>query len=414
MVEERKKLYIQTFGCQMNSADSDEMFLVLSQYGYSLAQDIEEADTVIINTCTVREHAEQRALSLLGRLKYWKKRGSERKIIVAGCAAQRLGKTLKSRFPHVDIVAGAKAIEKFEDLIAPIVNAKASPSGEPGKAPLISYCTIMRGCSHACAYCIVPFVRGPGASRPPEEILAEIRAKAERGTREIMLLGQTVNSYRYNNEMNFSALLKAVHEIEGIKRIRYVSPHPSYINEDFARTLADYPKIARHMHLPVQSGSDRILGLMRRGYSRETLLEKIGLLKKAVPDIAVSTDFIVGFPTETESEFSETLSLVKECGFSSAYCFKYSPRAGTESAKMPDTVTREVMEERLGRLLEAVKETAAANLARLADTTQEVLFETEHKGRISSGYWAVSKTPQEPGSLKTLKITGRDENTLLV
>lgn len=415
MIDSGKKLFIQTFGCQMNEADSDEMYLALSQAGYRITPDLEDADAFLLNTCTVREHAEHRAISLVGRLKFWKKRRPGRIIIVAGCAAQRLGKKLKSRFPYVDLVAGAKDIDRFAELFGRAALAEATNLPQQERAaPLVSFCTIMRGCSHACAYCIVPSVRGGGVSRSPDEIITEITDKANRGAKEIVLLGQTVNSYRRAPEnVDFPALLRRVNEVPGIQRIRYISPHPGYINEDFAKTLAACPKIARHMHLPVQSGSDRILALMKRGYTRAQLLDKIILLRKYVPDIAVSTDFIVGFPSEQEADFADTLSLVRECGFSFSYCFKYSPRAGTPAAKMTDQTGSDILEDRLARLLAVVKETAVTRFNAQAGTTQEVLFETPTKGRTSTNYWARTEAEQVPGTLVKMKITGLAGNTLL-
>ncbi|MDD4004297.1 MAG: tRNA (N6-isopentenyl adenosine(37)-C2)-methylthiotransferase MiaB [Elusimicrobiaceae bacterium] len=415
MQDTGKKLFIRTFGCQMNEADSDEMYLALAQAGYRLTDDMEDADAVLLNTCTVREHAEHRALSLVGRLKFWKQRRTGRLIIVAGCAAQRLGSELRRRFPHVDLAAGAKDLDRFAELFAFAADtgAKAFPVAQRN-APLVAYSTIMRGCSHACAYCIVPAVRGPGVSRDPGEILAEIKDKAARGAREIVLLGQTVNSYRHaGGETDFPALLRKAHAIESIQRIRFISPHPGYINEDFAETLERFPKIARHMHLPVQSGSDRILALMKRGYTRAGLLEKISLLKTRVPDIAVSTDFIVGFPSEQETDFADTLSLVRECGFSFAYCFKYSPRAGTPAAEMPEQPDGITLEDRLARLLAEVKETAARRFEEQVGTVQETLFETPDKGRTSTNYWVRTKSQQTPGTLVKTKITGLQGNTLL-
>ncbi len=413
MHDNSKKLFVITYGCQMNEADSGEMSLVLAQSGYRITVDMNEADAVLLNTCTVREHAEHRAISNIGRLKHWKNARPDRKIIVAGCAAQRLGNKLKKRFPHVDVVAGAKDIDRFAELVTGLAENGCACTPEPQAAPLVSYVTIMRGCSHACAYCIVPSVRGPGISRNADEILAEVRAKVSHGAREIVLLGQTVNSYGVDGGgIKFPELLRRVHEVEGVARIRFMSPHPSYINQDFAETLARCPKIARHMHLPVQSGSDRILTLMKRGYTRAGLLEKISLLKNHVPDIAVSTDFIVGFPTEQESDFAETLSLIEECGFTFAYCFKYSPRQGTVSAIMEGQPASEELESRLSRLLEQVRKTSALRLEQKKGTLTEILFETPTKGRTSDNYWVRTQTAHQPGTLVKTEITGLKDNTL--
>lgn len=386
-----RTFYVETFGCQMNVADSEEMSAELLRRGFSPTSDKEEADVVLLNTCTVRQHAEQRALSFIGRLKDWKRKRPGRAVIVAGCAAERLKKNLKTRFPQVDLVAGAKSIEQFPDLLESFFAARpAAPAAEksPGAPgydwfkesesafgqgelrsegpPMVlghpedtAFVTIMRGCNYSCSYCVVPAVRGREIYRPADTIATEVRRKAEAGARKLMLLGQTVNSYWHRRDssdggselIDFAALLRQVSEIPGIEEIRFMSPHPHYMSGPLIQTLGKIPQISNEIHLPVQSGSNAILTAMKRNYTREEYALIAKDLRKAIPNLALSTDFIVGFPGETDDDFAETLSLAEEINFSMAYCFKYSPRAGTESAKRPDDVPEELKEARLARLL---------------------------------------------------------------
>jgi tRNA-2-methylthio-N6-dimethylallyladenosine synthase len=333
------KFFVETFGCQMNVADSQEMGRHLVARGFSPTTDVQEADCVLVNTCTVREHAEHKALSYLGRLADWHEADRRRIVVVAGCAAERLGEKISRRFPHVSLVVGAKSIDRFEELLE-----KEHPhlafdgaredrdawSGETSITSLLpsetatAYVTIMRGCNYACSYCVVPSVRGREIYRPAKSILSEIRQKAALGLQEVMLLGQTVNSYRPDggNVRDFGGLLTAVNAVPGVRRIRFMSPHPFYLNEEFARTMAACENVCRHMHLPSQSGSDAVLKRMRRNYTRAEYVEKAGFLRRHVPGIAVTTDFIVGFPGETEADFQETLSLLVEADFDAAYVFK--------------------------------------------------------------------------------------------
>ncbi len=387
------KLYVETYGCQMNVADSEEMSADLIKRGFAPTADKEDADVVLLNTCTVRQHAEQRALSFIGRLKDWKRKRPGRKVIVAGCAAERLKKNLKTRFPQVDLVAGAKSIDQIPEIFNAFFDApKPAPEeqssargfswfdeseatfgqgdlradGEPlvlGNSDTTAFVTIMRGCNYSCSYCIVPAVRGREAYRPPEKILFEIRQKIEAGAKDLMLLGQTVNSYWYRREettgastmVDFASLLLEVSKISGLEKIRFMSPHPHYMSDKLIETLGRIPQVSPEIHLPVQSGSNPILQAMKRNYSREEYLEIARKLRSAIPQLALSTDFIVGFPGETEEDFEATLALAEEVRFSLAYCFKYSPRAGTESAKGDDSVSSGVKEERLARLIQKVE-----------------------------------------------------------
>ncbi len=379
----------------MNFADSDEMFLHLSARGAVRTDTLEDADAVLINTCTVRDHAEHRALSFLGRLMKWKRQNPSRIIIFTGCAAQRLGERLKKRYPFLNILCGAKDIEQFSQRLdqSGLFNAPGTPA--PASSGLSAYATIMRGCDFACTYCIVPSVRGPVKCLPAQTILADVSAKAARGAKEITLLGQTVNAYRDGN-VTFADLLNRVSDIPGVERVRFTSPHPIYFTPDFLNAVKHNPKIARHAHIPVQSGSSEVLKAMKRGYTRELFLEKIDALKAC--GFSVSTDIIVGFPTETEQDFEQTLSLVDRAGFMTAYCFKYSPRQGTPAAQMK-LLSQNILEKRLAILLNKVRGLADASYQAQIGTVQEVLMETPHKGRSSSNYWVDFKESYPVGSV---------------
>lgn len=398
------KFFVETFGCQMNVADSEAMSRHLSQRGFILAQTKEEAELVLLNTCTVRQHAEDKALSFIGRMKAWKKNNPKGLFIAAGCAAERLKNSLKKRFPHIDLVVGAKEIEKFPEMLDALIqqqnrlpqslhsfattdkkrdfnwfeeselsfeNGNSREEGEPlvlGENGRTAFVTIMRGCNYSCAYCIVPLVRGREIYRRPSQILSEVRRKVEEGAREIMLLGQTVNSYWEKLEVRsqkseagsrifyFSDLLIEINKIEGVESIKFMSPHPHYMTAKLIRTLSACKKISPEIHLPVQSGSNKILKAMKRNYSSEEYLEIAKKLRNAIPSLHLTTDFIVGFPGETEEDFQKSLALFDAVEFSSAFCFKYSARAGTESSGYPDDVPLTIKEERLSRMLEKIEE----------------------------------------------------------
>ena len=406
-----KKVFIQTYGCQMNIADSEEMFAHLSARGYLRTDNLEEADAVLINTCTVRDHAEHKAVSFLGRLNSWKKERAGRRIIFAGCAAQRLGKTLQKKYPFLDILSGAKGIEHFSDMLdeSGLFGPQTS-QGETLPPGLTGYVTIMRGCNFACTYCIVPSVRGPIKCLPHEEILQNVRNKVAAGAKEIMLLGQTVNAYQ-DGSVSFADLLNKTSEIPGVVRVGFTSPHPIYFTPQFLAAVKDNPKIARHLHLPAQSGSTKVLQEMKRGYTREILLEKIKALQAA--GFVISTDLIVGFPTETEEDFKQTLSLVDEAGFITAYCYKYSPRQGTVAAQMK-LLSQEILEQRLENLLNKVRDLAQNAYRAQVGTTQEVLFETPDKGRSSGSFWVKAEGGKYPiGSVAKLTVE-KAVGTLLI
>ena len=405
-----KKVHIQTFGCQMNVADSAEMMLHLSARGCIAAEDLDGADIALINTCTVRDHAEHRAISYLGRLAKWKAAKKGRVIIFAGCAAQRLGKSLRRRFPQADIIAGAKNIEDFGEILDKS-GLFAPPGARDGCADsgLIGLINITRGCSCKCAYCIVPFVRGEAHSIPPESIINAVAAKLAAGAKEIVLLGQTVNGYNYKGK-NFSKLLRDITALPALSRVRFMSPHPVFIDEEFIQTAAQNSKISRHMHLPAQSGSTKVLQDMKRGYSRELYLQKVKMLESA--GIVVSTDIIVGYPTETEEDFAQTLSLFDEVPFTAAYCFKFSPRAGTPAAMLAPLDDKTV-EKRLDILLNKVKRSSAAAYGAQLGTKQNVLFETPTNGRTMTNFWVRTTKKYEQGETAEVEIKEVKDTILL-
>lgn len=405
-----KKVYLQTFGCQMNLADSDEMMLILAAKGCTQTDILKDADIVLVNTCTIREHAEHKALSYLGRLAKWKNEKSGRKIIFTGCAAQRLGQKIKKKFPHTDIINGAKNIDNFDSVIekenlfettdTPLIPSKKSP---------IALVNIMRGCSCKCSYCIVPYVRGEAYSLDPKNILQQVNFALDNGAKEIVLLGQTVNAYSYKG-FSFSKLLREICDLDKLERLRYLSPHPMFINNEFLQTLKDCPKIARHIHLPVQSGSTKILADMKRNYTREDLLAKLKALKEI--GIEISTDIIVGYPKETEEDFKETLTLCQEVQFSAAYCFKFSPRKGTPAALFKE-LGQEILEKRLDILLNEIKKSSKAAYMRQEGTIQQVLFESPTNGRTSNNFWVRTKTKYPVGAVVDLQIKESKDTILL-
>ncbi len=394
----------------MNLADSDEMAFHLAARGCAETSDLDEADIVLINTCTIRDHAEHKALSFVGRLAKWKEQKEGRIIIFAGCAAERLGKSVRRKNPHLDIIAGAKSIDRFGEIIdkSHLFNNASQDASKPA-SQLVGLVNIMRGCSCCCSYCIVPYVRGAASSMDADKILADVQAKVNSGAREIVLLGQTVNAYNYKG-LNFSKLIKEVIKIDGVKRLRYLSPHPIFIDEEFADTVASSDKISKHMHLPVQSGSTKVLGDMKRKYGREEFLQKVKLLKEA--GVWISTDIIVGYPTETEADFNDTLTLFDEVLFANAYCFKFSPRAGTPAAALK-LLDDKIVENRLDILLNKVRRSSAQAYRSQLGTVQPVLMETPTNGRTLTNFWVRTKQPYKTGEIVDLEIKETQETILL-
>jgi tRNA-2-methylthio-N6-dimethylallyladenosine synthase len=375
------RLYLETVGCQMNLLDSELVVGALRREGYELTENLRDADTVLFNTCSVRQHAEDKIYSALGRLQSAKDRRPELVIAVLGCMAQQDQKRIFHRAPHVDVVCGPGQIGRLPELLDR-VRAERRPllavslHRKDGKrdeiqrsfeaydplrdpqmrpSPYQAFVRIMFGCDKFCTYCVVPMVRGPEQSRPPEDVLAEVRALARQGTREITLLGQTVNSYRYANNgkaVRLSDLLEQVHGIDGIERIKFVTNFPRDMTPDLLQAVRDLPKVSPYLHVPAQSGSNAVLERMKRGYTVERYREMLAAVREAIPGVAVSSDFIVGFCGETEKEFAQTCDLVEQARFKNSFIFKYSARRGTKAdAMMADDVPDEIKRRRNNELL---------------------------------------------------------------
>ena len=333
----------------MNVADSDFISEKLLNAGYAKCNDIRKADIIIANTCTVRQHAEERALSFIGELKQLKVKNAKLKIFVAGCVASRLKEKLKKKFPYIDKIIPADEIENFPGTFKDLDMFKCLNVGIPKSTNISGFVPISRGCSNYCSYCIVPSVRGKEIPRTKKEILADIKKLISNGRSEITLLGQNVNSYK-SGKFNFSDLLIELNKIPQIKKIGFMTSHPKDMSDKIINAIASCKKVARQIHLPVQSGSNKILKLMNRKYTKEKYLKIIKKLRKKIPGVAVTTDIIVGFPTETEKDFQQTLDIIKKAGFKSAFTFKYSPRENTKAFSMKDDVLAEIKKERLAKL----------------------------------------------------------------
>lgn len=403
--------HISTFGCQMNFKDSEKLAGILEEIGY-VETETEAADFVLLNTCTVRENANQKVYGHLGILKNYKKKNPHMMIALCGCMMQEelVVEKLKESYRFVDIIFGTHNIYKLAELIQTRLesdrmvvdlwkDAKEIVEDLPSvrKYTFKAGVNIMFGCNNFCSYCIVPYVRGRERSREPEDIIHEIEDMVSEGVVEIMLLGQNVNSYGKTLEhpISFAQLLERVEQIPGLKRIRFMTSHPKDLSDDLITVMAKSEKICRHMHLPVQSGSSRLLERMNRRYTKEHYLELVRKLREAIPDISLTTDIIVGFPGETEEDFEETLDVVRQAEYDSAYTFIYSKRTGTPAANMPDQIPDDVVKERFNRLLQVVAEYSAKRTGRLEGQTAEVLVE------------GISE--QDPSM-----ITGRLSNNLLV
>jgi len=390
------KCFIKTFGCQMNVRDSELIAGMLVDRGYEITDDPEKAGIILFNTCSVRQHAEDRVIGNIRQLASKKKKDPGLKIGVLGCMAQRHGELLFKEYPQVDIVVGPSNIydipellprsETTEKIIA--VDGKKRPSKKNIKADhrfggISAFVNIMYGCDNFCSYCIVPYVRGREVSRPKKDILDEIKVLANKGFKEITLLGQNVNSYgrRLTNKITFSELLEEVNGIKGIERVRFTTSHPKDAGKSLFRAIKDLDKVCEHLHLPLQAGSDKILDLMNRKYRWDDYRKKIDLLRSIVPDAGLSTDIIVGFPSEKERDFRATRKAMEEIGFNSAFIFKYSPRPPAQSSCLKDDVLEEEKKRRNSELLALQKKISLEKNKALIGTVQEVLV--EGKSRMS-------------------------------
>ncbi len=404
------KLKLITFGCQANEADSEKIAGVLAEEGFDLTETAEDADLILLNTCSIREKAEHKVYSLLGTFQKLKAQNPRLKIGLCGCLAQQEGERLKTRFPYLDLVAGPGAmIYRIPSLLkggsdGPVLPRPKEPlplytqSPRPRRESTCkAWVSIMEGCNYLCTFCVVPYTRGPERSRPPGDIMAEVEELLRQGYKEITLLGQTVNAYGKNLKprTRFSDLLKAIDTLSGgTIRVRFTSSHPKDLTPDLIEAIASLNSVCEHLHLPVQAGSDRVLKRMGRLYTREDYLVKARALREVVPDIALSTDFIVGFPGESEEDFRETLSLLDEGRFDSLFAFKYSPRPLTPAAIHPNQVPEEVKTDRLNLLLKRHDQIALEQNTGRVGTIEEVLVEEGPNTKLQSSATGRSRRNQ--------------------
>ena len=393
-----RRYLVRTFGCQMNEHDSERIAGLLESDGMVAADDLDDADVVLINTCCIRENADNRLYGNLGQLKAVKERRPGMRLVVGGCLAQKDRDLVREQAPWVDVVFGTHNLHRLLDLLdyaeewGPITEihddvGEEFPSTLPSRrrVPHRAWVTITIGCDNACTFCIVPVVRGAEISRRPPDIVREVGRLAADGVVEVTLLGQNVNSYGRDLGLDgrrrpvFADLLRRVGEVEGIERVRFTSPHPKDIREDVAIAMAETSAVCEHLHLPMQSGNARILRAMQRGYTPERFLEKLRMAEAIVPGLATSTDIIVGFPGETEEDFEGTLDLVRRARFDGAYMFVYSPRPGTRAAEMSDRVDPDVAQDRFARLIEVQREITLEKNGALVGETVEVLTEGPSK-----------------------------------
>lgn len=386
------KACVTTFGCQMNAKDSEKLCGILAQCGYEVTDDEQEADFVIFNTCTVRDNANQKVYGRLGILHHRKKSNRELKVALCGCMMQEKVciEKIKQSFSFVNLIFGTHNIFKFAELVYRMLTEKGMivdvwDSTEeivedlPASRKYSFKCgiNIMFGCNNFCSYCIVPYVRGRERSREPEEIINEIKSLTDDGVVEVMLLGQNVNSYGKNleNPISFAELLKRVEQIEGLERIRFMTSHPKDLSDELIEVMANSKKICRHLHLPLQSGSDRILKAMNRRYTKEGYIALVEKIRKAIPDIAITTDIIVGFPGETAEDVADTIDVIRRCRFENAFTFIYSKRTGTPAAAMENQCEESFVKEQFDKVLKCVQETSEESVGKLTGMVAEVMTE---------------------------------------
>jgi tRNA-2-methylthio-N6-dimethylallyladenosine synthase len=422
-----QRIYIETYGCQMNVADSELMFGVLGREGYVRAEQPDEADVMLVNTCAVRDNAEQRVIGRVGELQRHKRPGTV--LGVVGCMAQRLGPRLLERVPRVDLVVGPDAYRNLPALIGMARTGQRSSDTEFRSwehyedVPAVresgptAFVTVQRGCDYRCTFCIVPYTRGPERSRKLSDVVREVAGLVEGGTSEVTLLGQTVNSY-HDGEHDFADLLRVVGAVDGIRRIRFTSPYPTDFTQRVIDAMATTAAVCEHVHLPVQSGSNAVLRRMLRRYTREAYLEVMARLREAIPSITFSTDIIVGFPGETEAQFEETLSLVAKADFDDAYTFKYSVREGTPAVRLAGHLSDEVASERLNRLIEAIRlQTRRKNAARVGEVHEALVERPARRGdlmlaRTRGNHLVLLDVPPEAtGTYHSVRFTGTTGST---
>ena len=427
--------HIEAYGCQMNVRDAETLSGMLTEMGYVRAESMRSADLILFHTCCVRDHAEKRVFGNIGALKEWKNAAPGRILAVSGCMMQQreVAEKLFRRFPFVDMVFGTHVMYRLPEMLCAVAEGeRVLMTGEEGfrmaeglpalrENPYSAFVNIMYGCDNFCSYCIVPYVRGRERSRDPKDVHAEVRALCGAGVTEITLLGQNVNSYGKGcTDLDFPDLLSLLSEVEGLKRIRFMTSHPKDLSEKLVKVMAGSDKICRHIHLPAQSGSNKVLREMNRRYTREAYLDKVAMLRKYMPDIAVTTDLIVGFPGESDADFQETLSLVEQVGFSSAFTFKYSPRKGTKAAEMSGQIAEDVKKARLAQLNELQQRMSDAENAKMLGVSGDILVEGCESGAICTVYGKLSnlKMVYAPGdaamigTYRHVVVTGSKRNSL--
>lgn len=428
METKQKTYYIFNYGCQMNASDTEHYAGQLEELGYIPAEDFHAADVIIVNTCCVRESAEKKIAGKIGELKNVKTKNPEVVICVAGCMAQKDGEKLLKKHPQVDLLLGTAYVNDFKNILtdyladrkgALYTDLTIHQSEFEGKmvrqSPFSAWIPIMYGCNNFCTYCIVPYVRGRERSRAIENIVAEIEQAVKEGYKEFTLLGQNVNSYGkdFGEKDAFAKLLRRVNEIEGVERVRYMTSHPRDMNEEVIKAVAECEHVCENFHVPFQAGSDEILRKMNRGYTREKYLELIKMIRSHVPDAAITTDIIVGFPGETEQDFEDTLALVQEVGFDAAFTFIYSKRSGTPAAKMEGQVPLDVKKDRLNRLMEVQNLSSLHRNEEMLGKVVEVLAEGPSRnpavwtGRTRTNkivLWPVEGKVYQPGDKVMVKV----------
>jgi tRNA-2-methylthio-N6-dimethylallyladenosine synthase len=383
----KARVYIETYGCQMNVADTELMFGGLVKEGWEVAKSLDEADVILMNTCAVREKAEDRVYGRASQLLRFKYTNPNLVLGITGCMAEHLKEKIIEKAPYIDVVVGPDAYRRLPAILQqatgkdPIIDVRLDKQETydgmtPARGPGVSgWVTIQRGCDKFCTFCIVPYTRGRERGTSPRETLRQVRELADMGYREVSLLGQTVNSYRYE-DVDFADLLRSVASIPGIDRVRYTSPYPVDFNSKLIETLATLPNVPRYLHLPLQSGSDAVLNHMNRGYSLQEFRQIVADLRQAMPDIAISTDMIVGYPTETEDDYEASMAVMRELRFDSAFMFAYSEREGTlASKKIPDVITPEVKQQRLARMIAQQEAISGEKYRQRVGTVVEVLVE---------------------------------------
>jgi tRNA-2-methylthio-N6-dimethylallyladenosine synthase len=424
--------HLTTFGCQMNEHDSERMKGMLESLGYREVEERDGADLILFNTCSIREKADNRLVGHLGEAKRLKGEDPERVIGIGGCWSQSMKERVFELFPFVDVAFGPGQVHKLaEFLTSDSLTAQGyfEFEGFTGHLPMKrerqfqAWVQISVGCNCVCSYCIVPSTRGREVSRPPGELVEEVERVVADGVREVTLLGQNVCSYGRDlprgAKTTFTELLSMIDAIDGLERIRYTSPHPKDIRADVIRAHAELPSVCEHIHLPLQSGSSRILKAMRRTYNRERYLDRVAMIRELVPDCAITTDIIVGFPGETEADFEETLEVVDQVRYDSAFTFIYSPRRGTEAAALPDQVPHEIKQERMARLVDAVQRHATERAQRFVGRSMEVLVEgpsrtdpSKSRGRIRHNKTVNFGGVARPGELTEVEIASATSTTL--